>query len=179
MRRILIFLVCLITSAEFASAQKYATDKGQISFFSDAAIEDIEAINTVVGSIFNSATGELVYILKIRDFIFHKSLMREHFNEKYMESEKFPKSTFQGKIIGFKPNVPGEQKVKAVGKLSMHGVTRDIDVPGTIELLNGKLLAKSKFKVKLADYNIKIPTLVWQNIAEEIEVKIDFIYKPV
>jgi hypothetical protein len=173
---VILFLLLLVTAAW---GQKFTSEKGQVSFYSDAAIEDIEAINSVVGSLFNATTGELVYIMKIRDFVFHKALMREHFNEKYMESEKFPKATFQGKIIGFKPGTPGEQKVKAVGKLNIHGVTRDIDVPGTVELQNGKLLMKSKFMVKLEDYNIKIPTLVWQNIAEEVQVTIDFIYKPV
>src|SRR4051812_28022383 len=110
-RSMFIFLYILTTGASFA--QKFTAEKGQISFFSDAAIEDIEAVNSIVGSLFNGTTGELVYIMKIRDFVFHKALMREHFNEKYMESEKFPKATFQGKIIGYKPNTVGEQKVKA------------------------------------------------------------------
>jgi hypothetical protein len=168
-----------MVSTGVSYAQKFTSEKGQVTFFSDAAIEDIEAVNSIVGSLFNATTGELVYIMKIRDFVFHKALMREHFNEKYMESEKFPKATFQGKIIGYKPNTAGEQKVKAVGKLAIHGVTRDIEVPGIVELVNGKMLLKAKFMVKLQDYNIKIPTLVWQNIAEEVQVTIDFIYKPV
>jgi hypothetical protein len=153
--------------------------KDRSHFFSDATIEDIEAVNSIVGSLFNTTSGDLVYIVKIRDFLFPKALMRDHFNEKYMESEKFPKATFQGKIIGYKTDSPGVQKVKATGKLSMHGVVKDIEVPGTIENIDGKLYMKSKFMIKLADYSIKIPTLVWQNIAEEIEIKIDFIYKPV
>jgi hypothetical protein len=155
MTRVLFFLI-YVTLAHVAIAQKYTTEKAHISFFSDAAIEDIEAINTIVGSIFNATTGDLVYIIKIRDFTFHKSLMREHFNEKYMESEKFPKSTFQGKIVGFKPNTPGEQKVMAIGKLSIHGVTRDIEVPGTVELSSGKLLVKSKFLNRSSSLNWRI-----------------------
>jgi hypothetical protein len=162
-----------------AQAQKFTAERGTVTFFSDAAIEDIEAVNNVVGSLFNATSGELVYIMKIRDFVFHKPLMREHFNEKYMESEKFPKATFLGKIAGFKPNIAGEQKVRAIGKLTIHGVAKDIDVPGTAELSKGKVIMKSKFMVKLQDFNIKIPTLVWQNIAEEVEVQVDFIYKPV
>ena len=178
MRLALFVSLCFVLSLE-VTGQKYSTEKGQVSFFSDAAIEDIEAVNTVVGSLFNASTGEIVFIMKIRDFVFDKSLMREHFNEKYLESEKFPKSMFQGKIVGFKSGATGVQHVKAVGKLTIHGVTRDIEVPGSAELSGGKLLVKSKFIVKVADYNVKIPTLMWQNIAEEVEVKIDFIYKPV
>jgi len=177
MKKILLlcFLYCF---GSFAFGQKYATEKGQISFFSDAPVEDIEAINSVVGSLFNGSTGEIVYILKMRDFIFPKALMREHFNEKYIESEKYPKGTFQGKITGFSASATGVQNVRAIGKLSIHGVTQDIDVPGTIESVSGKLHMKSKFFVKLVDYNIKIPTIIWQNIAEEVEVRIDIIYKP-
>ena len=173
------FISLLLLMAIPSFGQKWTAEKGRISFFSDAAIEDIEAINTIVGSLFNGTSGELVYILKIRDFNFDKALMKEHFNEKYMESEKFPKATFQGKVVGYKPGTDSEQKVRAVGKLSVHGVTKDIDVPGTISIVNGRLVMKSTFKVKLADYNIKIPTIIWQNIAEEVEVRIDLTYKPV
>lgn len=177
MKDLLLFGIIFFLSTE-VPAQKFTAEKGQISFFSDAPVEDIEAVNTVVGGLFNATTGEIVYILKIRDFIFPKALMREHFNEKYMEPEKFPKSTFQGKIVGFTLSLADVQKVRAVGKLTIHGVTKDIDVPGTIENVNGKLQLKSRFTVKLADYNIKIPTIIWQNIAEVVEVRIDFIYKP-
>jgi hypothetical protein len=178
MKKFLLLIVSL-TLATTLAAQKFTSEKGVISFFSDAAIEDIKADNNMVGSLFNSSSGELVYIVKIKDFKFEKSLMREHFNEKYMETEKFPKSTFQGKILGFKANSPGEQKVRAVGKLTIHGVTKDVDIPGTLEFSGGKAVMKSKFIVKLQDYGVKIPKLVWQNIAEEIEVKIDFTYKAI
>lgn len=174
----LLLLFCLLPVFSL-QAQKFTSEKGEISFFSDAAIEDIEAVNNMVGSLFNATTGELVYIVKIKDFKFHKSLMREHFNEKYMETEKYPKSTFQGKLMGFSVNTQGEQKVKAVGKLSIHGVTRDVEIPGTMQFVNGKAIMKSRFKIKVEDYKITIPKLLWQNIAEEVEVKVEFTYKPI
>jgi polyisoprenoid-binding protein YceI len=102
--------------------------------------------------------------------------MKEHFNEKYMHSEKYPKSTFTGKLEGFDGKATGVQNVAAVGKLSIHGETKDINVPGTVEARGGKLLMKSKFIVKLEDYNIEIPTLLWQNIAEQVEVTLDFTF---
>jgi polyisoprenoid-binding protein YceI len=110
--------------------------------------------------------------------MFAKSLMQEHFNEKYMESEKFPKATFQGKLTGFDLTKSGSQEVRAQGKLTIHGVTRDIDVPGTIEVAGKKITMKSKFMVKVADYDITIPQLLFQNIAEQVEVTVDFTYKP-
>lgn len=150
-----------------------------ISFFSDGVVEDIAAENVAAGSLLNTSTGEFVFIVPIKEFKFQKSLMREHFNEKYMETEKFPKATFQGKLMGFNASATGEQKVHAVGKLSMHGVTKDVSVPGSAELSNGKVTVKSKFIVKLKDYNIEIPAIVWKNIAEEIELKVDFTYKSI
>jgi polyisoprenoid-binding protein YceI len=104
--------------------------------------------------------------------------MQQHFNEKYAESEKYPKATFQGKIVGYKADAAGAQQVKAQGKLTIHGVTKDIDVPGTVEAQGNKLQMKSKFMIKVADYNITIPQLVFQNIAEEVEVTLEFTFKP-
>ncbi|HKZ36614.1 MAG TPA: YceI family protein, partial [Chryseolinea sp.] len=101
------------------------------------------------------------------------------FNEKYMESEKFPRSTFKGKIVGLNAALSELQKVRAVGKLTIHGVTRDIDVPGTLHVQGNNVSLKSKFMVKLADYDIKIPQIVWQNIAQQVEVTVDFLYRPV
>jgi polyisoprenoid-binding protein YceI len=161
-----------------ANAQKYTAEKAFISFYSHAIMEDITAENTKVSTIFNASTSEIVFSVPMKEFKFAKSLMQEHFNEKYVESEKYPKATFQGKIIGYDPKATGTQSVKAQGKLTIHGVTKDIDEPGTIEVKDNKLLMKSKFKVKVADYDIEIPTLVFQNIAEEVEVTIDFTYKP-
>jgi hypothetical protein len=177
MKRSILFSLIFFSSS-IVCAQKFSTEKGTISFFSDAAIEDIAAENTMVGSLFNSTTGELVYIVKIKDFVFPKALMREHFNEKYMETEKFPKSLFTGKLKGYDVNAKGEQNVVAAGKLTLHGITKEISVPGTLIFEAGKATMKGKFMVALKDYDIKIPKLVWQNIAEEIEVKVDFVYKP-
>lgn len=161
-----------------AVAQKYSLEKANVSFFSDAAIEDIKAENKKASSIFNSESGEIVYSITINGFQFAKSLMQEHFNEKYMESDKYPKSTFQGKISGFDGKGQGIQQVTAAGKLTIHGVTRDVEIPGTIEKQDNKLVMRSKFMVKLADYKITIPQLLWQNIAEQVEVTVDFSYKP-
>jgi polyisoprenoid-binding protein YceI len=104
--------------------------------------------------------------------------MQVHFNEKYMESEKYPKSSFQGTITGFKLAATGKQEVKATGKLTIHGVTKSVEVPGIVEVNGNRLSVKSKFVVKLLDYNIKVPQIVWQNIAQQVEVTIDFVYRP-
>ncbi|HMJ68502.1 MAG TPA: YceI family protein [Cyclobacteriaceae bacterium] len=176
MRYALLFFLFAASMSSYA--QKYTAEKTFISFYSDAPLEDITAENVKTSTIFNAATGDIAFSVPMKEFKFAKSLMQEHFNEKYVESEKFPKATFQGKIVDFKPGTTGVQQVKAQGKLTIHGVTKDIDVPGTIEVKGKKLEMKSKFTVKVADYDISIPQLVFNNIAEQVDVTIDFIYKP-
>ncbi len=103
--------------------------------------------------------------------------MEEHFNEKYMESEKYPRSSFTGRLEGFGNSSGEKQSIKAVGKLSIHGVSRDVTIPGTVWLLDKEIRMTSIFIVRLVDFDIKIPQLLWQNIAEEIEVTVDFTYR--
>ncbi|MBS1553370.1 MAG: YceI family protein [Bacteroidetes bacterium] len=172
-----ILLVVLLSVSIHASAQKLSLEKSKVSFFSKAAIEDIKAENYKAASVLNVSTGEVAFSIPISDFEFDKSLMKQHFNEKYMESEKFPKATFAGKFEGFDPSKKATQNVMAKGKLTIHGVTQEVSVPGTVEWMTDRLLAKSVFKVKLADYKIKIPKMLWQNIAEEVEVTLEFNYK--
>jgi polyisoprenoid-binding protein YceI len=160
-----------------ANAQKFTVEKAYIKFFSDAAIEDITAENTKASSIFNEATGDVVFSIPIKEFEFEKSLMKEHFNEKYMESEQFPKAIFDGKISGYQSSAGGEQKAVASGKLTIHGVTQEVQISGTMEKANAAIKMKAKFIVKLTDYKIKIPQLLWKNIAEEVEVTVEFNYK--
>lgn len=177
MKKILYIILFVFISVE-GESQKYTIEKGTIDFFSHAAIEDIKAYNKKVVGIFNFSTQSIVFSVPIPNFQFDKSLMKEHFNEKYMESDKFPTSTFQGKIIGYDDSRSGVQEVKANGKLTIHGITRDINVPGTVEMQNNKLLMKSKFVIKLEDYKIEIPQLLWNKIAEQVEVTLDFVFKP-
>lgn len=172
-----LFLGLFAVVALEGTAQKYVAEKGVITFFSDGVIEDISATNSDVASIFNLQTGDLVFSVPVREFQFGKKLMQEHFNEKYMESDKFPKATFSGKLTDINVSQTGEQRVKAKGKLIIHGVTREVDIEGTAHT-GDKIILKSKFKIRLADYNIKIPQLMFQNIAEEVEVTVDLTYKP-
>jgi len=104
--------------------------------------------------------------------------MKEHFNEKYLESDKYPKATFQGKFNTYDPHAIGEQNVVASGKLTIHGITRNVDIPGILEIKSDQIIAHSNFKIRLEDYKVSIPQLLWTNIAEEVEVTIQVTYKP-
>ncbi|MBL7835215.1 MAG: YceI family protein [Cyclobacteriaceae bacterium] len=172
-----LFLGLFWVMALEGSAQKFVAEKSVITFFSDALIEDITATNSKAVSLFNRQTGEVAFSIPIREFQFEKKLMQEHFNEKYMESEKYPKALFSGVLQNFDGSLTGVQNVKAKGKLTIHGVTREVEISGTAEVGN-KITLKSKFPVKLADYKVEIPQLVFQNIAETVDVTIDITYKP-
>lgn len=169
-----LLMICL--SVQLVNAQKYKLDKSLINFYSSAPLEDITANNTKTTSIFDADKAEIVFSVPIQEFQFEKALMQEHFNEKYMESDKYPRSTFQGKIVSFNKS-SAEQQVIAKGKLTIHGVTREVEIPGTIKLQGNIIEMNTKFIVKLEDYKIKIPAILWKNIAEEIEVTANFVYK--
>jgi len=159
------------------NAQKYMTKNGNIKFYSETPMETIEATNNQVNAALNSQTGDLVFKILIKSFQFPKALMQEHFNENYMESDKFPNSTFQGKVTNLSAidfTKEGTYEAAIEGDLTIHGVTKKISEKGTFTVQAGdKIHGNSKFNVKPADYNIKIPGAVVKNIAEAIEVTVD------
>ena len=179
MIRTLSFAIFVILHLNGFSQKRYFSEKSNITFFSEGVIEEIKASNTKVTSILDLLSGDVAYLLNPKDFQFEKKLMQVHFNEKYMESEKYPRSSFKGKIEGLDASSTQLQKVKAIGKLSIHGVTRDVDIPGTLHIEGNTVTLRAKFMVKLTDYDIKVPQIVWQNIAQEVEVTVHFLYRPV
>jgi hypothetical protein len=176
MKKFALILVIIIFTSSLVIAQKYMTKGGTIRFSSDTPMEKIDAVNRQVNSALDFATGNFVFKVLIRGFEFEKALMQEHFNENYMESEKFPNSTFNGKITNIKDvNLAkdGVYKVVAEGDLFMHGITNKIKVNGTLEVKAGKVLGVSTFNVAPKDYNITIPAAVIKNISEAIKVDVN------
>jgi polyisoprenoid-binding protein YceI len=176
MKSLLIVSLVLLMSASSVYSQKYMTRNGHIRFFSSASLEDIEAHNRQVNAALDLETGDFVFRVLVRSFEFEKALMQEHFNENYMESHKFPNASFQGKIsnlseIDFNKN--GTYEATVEGKMTIHGVTKDIVEKGTLSMKDGTIEAYSQFNVKVADYDIKIPKTVVNNIAENIQVTVD------
>lgn len=157
----------------------YSVSKGNVSFYSYAPVENIEAHNAQPGSMINASTNEIAVVIPVRNFRFAKSLMEEHFNEKYMESEKYPMASFKGKIketINF--SVDSVYDVSAEGTMTIHGVEKPVVLTGKLEVKAGKLILTSEFKVKLEDYKITVPKLLFENIAEVIDVKVELNYEP-
>jgi len=158
-------------------AQLYSCKEGNVSFFSEAPIENIDATNYNINSFLNFSTGEVIFLLPIKGFKFSKDLMEEHFNEKYLESDKYPNATFRG-IINEKDEVLkiGIHNVTVKGKLTIHGVENELTVPGVVITADDTIKIRSLFSIAVKEYKIKIPKLVFQNIADTVTVKVNANY---
>src|SRR5690606_1767221 len=151
------------------------------TFFSSAPLEDITAKSEQVVSILDAGSGELVASVLMRSFNFRKALMEEHFNETYIESHKYPKAVFQGKITNiddFDPKKDGTYTLDVDGKITLHGVTQPLRIKAEARVAGGRIEARSVFPLTVADFKIEIPRLVVNNIAEVVEVTVMFNYQP-
>jgi len=171
----LVFLLAFIAIMTVGNAQNiYKAVAGDISFFSEMPMENIDAVNKDVKALINTKTGEVAFIVTNIGFRFEKPLMEEHFNENYMESDKYKVSVFKGEIIepiNYTEN--GKHQVTVKGVLNIHGVEQERVLTGEITIEDGKVSVVTDFVIKLKDHKIKIPKLVVKNIAEEVKVSVN------
>jgi hypothetical protein len=176
MKNISLTGILLVVLAYGAFSQKFITKTGTVRFYSEAPLEKIEAITRQVNSVLDATSGNMAFKVLIKSFTFEKALMQEHFNENYMESDKFPDATFVGKVVNLKDvnfANEGTYNVTIEGKITLHGLTREISEKGTLELREGRLLARCRFMLTLSDFNISIPKTVINNISKTVEVTVD------
>ncbi len=176
-----LLVLILLSSANLFAQEKWFTKTGTAYFISHTDVIDIDGTNRQVVSFLDTKTGEVVCGMLIKGFEFTLATAAEHFNETYMESHLYPKANFKGKIvdnqkIDWKKN--GKIEVMVEGDLTIHGVTRQIKVPVSIEINGETIVGKTQFKVAIADYNIKVPAVVENRVAKVVDVKIDCTYKP-
>lgn len=176
-----VLLMMFFTTISLNAQSRYFTKTGTINFTAGTSLEDIEAINKSTTSVFDVSTGQIEFAVLIKGFEFKRGLMQEHFNENYLESEKYPRSTFKGRFedvskINFKKN--GEYAVLVKGTLEIHNVKKEIEIPGTIKVQDGIVSSNSIFKVLVDDYNIKIPGAVKDKISPTVEIRVNCVYKP-
>ncbi len=177
MKNILLFTLIVITISKSFS-QRMITRTGEIKFeASMPAIEEVTAVNKTVSCIFDKTSGDFVALALIKSFKFQIPLMEEHFNENYIESTKYPKATFKGKIINFDASKISTTKTNydLEGDLTMHGITKKIKTKITIYLNDDKLITTSNFNIKPQDYGIEIPNIVKNKISENVRVNLNFI----
>jgi polyisoprenoid-binding protein YceI len=157
--------------------QNYMTKTGFIGFYSKTPFEDIQGENNQVYAVLDPASHHLAFAVLLKGFIFPKELMQTHFNENYVESDKYPKATFSGTCSGdMDLNKDGTYQIVVKGELNLHGVTKALETTGQLEVKNGKIVGSSAFKIKPEDYQITIPSVVREKIAKDIDVKVQIIW---
>lgn len=172
---ILVILLSVFTFQSFG--QKYMTRNGYVRFFSATPVENIEATNNQATCIVDIQTGEIVSKVLMKGFVFDKALMQEHFNENYVESDKYPQAVLKATIKNLSEidaQKSEKQNVILDSEMTIHGVSKKMEIKGTIEKSGVQWVAQSTFIIKPSDYEIKIPKVVEKNIAGEIEVTLKF-----
>ncbi len=177
MKKIIVTTAIVLMGMSSVFAQKYMTRTGKVSFKANGN-EDIRAINNEVNCILDATTGKVGFQIMIKSFKFEKALMQEHFNENYMESDKFQKAEFSGKIDNMDAaqyQKDGTYKVTATGTMTVHGEKKEVAIPGTITVAGDKLTLQANFAILFADYGIKIPDLVTGKVGTKADVKLETI----
>lgn len=182
MKKIFALLTTCILGLSLSYGQLYSTSNGQITFYSNAPLENIEATNKQVSCAIDLSKGQMAFSMLMNAFQFEKALMQEHFNERYVESHKYPKATFAGNIKDIENidlSKAGSYDVTVSGKLTIHGINQAVSSKGMLKVSDDKTLtAISTFTINLEDYKVKIPTMYIDNISESIQIKVNVKLKP-
>jgi YceI-like domain len=181
MKKHLFLFALLFSASTLTFAQKFMTRDGKVKFSSETPLEKIEGINKSASCILDTETGKMSWGVTIKSFKFEKALMEEHFNENYLESTKFPKASFNGTITNLNEvnlKQDGTYNAAVTGKMTIHGVTKDLTTYGVIKVAGNKIQINAGFDVACADYNIAIPAVVRDNIAKSIKVLVDAQLEP-
>lgn len=183
MKNLLLLVFAAILLAATSSAQKYFTKTGKINFDATAASspEKIEGINRSVTCVVDTKTGHMQFAVLMKGFEFERALMEEHFNENYIESDKFPKAEFKGSIVGNDKVIyakDGTYTVKVKGQLTMHGETKEVETEGKLTIQAGKINAIADFSVSLADFKVSIPGLVADKVSKTAKISVACALEP-
>jgi polyisoprenoid-binding protein YceI len=181
LKKNLIVLALVLTASISFAQDKFYTKTGKITFYSKAPLEEIEGKNKTVTAVLDSKSGALQFAVQMKGFEFEKQLMQQHFNENYVESDKYPRAEFKGNITNnseINYSKDGSYTAKIKGKLTIHGVTRDVETTGTLKVDGGKIDANSTFNVLISDYKITIPSIVKDKVSKTIKIVVDCDLEP-
>ncbi|NQU55176.1 MAG: YceI family protein [Bacteroidetes bacterium] len=170
-------LAGLLLSLNTLQAQMLSFDHGKIELYTASVLSDIDGVTEKANVKLDIQTGNIEVTIDIKSFEFEYELMQEHFNEKYMESDKFPQAIFKGKISQDISVITDELKVDATGELTIHGVTRKIEVKAIISKKEGYTIVKSKIPVVFKNYKVDEPSILTKSIAKDVEIKSTFYLK--
>lgn len=178
MNKLLLLLFTIYGVGLVNAQESHIARQGEVTFFSYTSVEDIQATNNQVLSLLYPSTSKIGVQILMRTFAFKKSLMYEHFNESYIESDLHPKATFEGEIIGFDPNQDGEQTRIIKGNFTLRGIAKPVEIKATITKTDGMYTISGMLEVLIKDYEIKVPPILSPNIAKNIQVSFKFQYAP-
>lgn len=183
MKNLILFLLFAVSANTVVHGQKFFTKTGSINFdaTTSASPEKIEGVNRTVTCVLDAKTGNIQFAVLMKGFEFERALMQEHFNENYVESDKFPRAEFKGAIAdNEKVNYAkdGTYAVKVKGKLTMHGESKDVETDGKVTVQGGKITAIAGFSVLLADFKISIPGLVADKVAKTAQINVTCALEP-
>lgn len=177
MKRIILFSLTLFCFGFSKPKQELITKEGEVTFFSYASAENIKASNNQVLSILDVNSNKIAVSMLMRGFVFEKALMQEHFNESYIESDLFPRATFEGTILNFDTEKKGTQTKIIEGNFILRGITMPIKIKATITKNNKFYLIKGDTQLKVKDFKIKIPRILSSKIAETVKVSFNLKYE--
>lgn len=177
MKKISLLLLIAISFGFTKPKKQFIVRNGQATFFSYASAENIKAENNEVLSIIDIENSQIAVSILMRAFEFEKSLMQEHFNDSYIESDIYPKATFQGTILNFKPNKKGKQTRYVKGDFTLRGVTQPLKIKTDIEYIGGTYIITGETTIDVKDYKIKIPQILSSKIAKTVKITFNFKYE--
>jgi polyisoprenoid-binding protein YceI len=172
-KRIFITLLILCLATSITAQGKYKTKTASITFEASVpSYEEVKGTNENVSAILNTDTGEFASLALVTGFRFKVALMEEHFNENYLESTVFPKAIFKGKLDGFLMSDVSEEisEYTLKGSITIHGVTQPLEAQVKVKIVNDVIELATEFILKPEQFNIKIPKIVSNKIAEEVFV---------
>lgn len=180
MKYLPIITVVLLCPMLALSQARYRTNEGHINFNASTPLEDIDANNKRVNAIIDGDSGEFAAVLLIKDFQFPRKLMQEHFNENFMESSTYPKAQFRGRLLGFSASALSNNTMplRITGDMTIHGVTRQVDVLAEVNKSGETIHIHSEFILAPEDYEIEVPTLLFNKIAREVKVWVSLELSP-
>ena len=176
----IICLILLVTlGVNSINAQdKYFTKNGTITIdaTTNASLETVHAVNRTARAVLDTKTGNLLFVVHMKGFEFQKALMQEHFNENYVDSDKYPTADFKGQVVNISSvdfTKDGTYPVSVKGTLMMHGKSNPVETKGTLQVKNGKVIANGNFNITLKEYDISIPGLVADKVSKTANIIID------
>lgn len=179
--RIITTFFCLISLTGYSQISFTKTGKVEFDATAASSPERIEATTHAATAVLDTRNGQLQFSILIKSFAFERALMEEHFNENYMESDKYPKAEFKGNVLNMAATdfaKDGTYQVKVKGKLTLHGESRDIETEGKLQVRGSSIQATASFQITLADYKISIPGLVADKVAKTARISIDCKLEP-